>query len=239
MTGTLTELLDTVNYTYGDADWGDLLTAYDGQAITYDGIGNPLYDGFWTYTWEHGRQLSTIGFTGNLATFTYNADGLRIAKNFNNHRTVKYVYNGSQVTQVTVTDTRDETVNYTLRIGYDALGSPLTVNFNGTTYFYTVNLQGDVIAILDTEGNAVVTYTYDAWGHPTGGSGSLWSTLGCYNPLRYRGYVYDFETGLYYLQSRYYNPQTGRFLNADGYTSTSQCITDDNMFAYCDNNPVR
>ena len=206
-------------------------------------IGNPLYDGFWTYTWEHGRQLSTIGFTGNLATFTYNADGLRIAKNFNDHRMVRYVYNGSQVTQVNVTDTNDASINFTLRIGYDALGTPLTVNFNGTTYFYAVNLQGDVIAILDAEGNAVVTYSYDAWGNPTGGTRSSTdpnaNALYQYNPLRYRGYIYDFETGFYYLQSRYYNPQIGRFLNADGYTSTSQCITGDNMFAYCDNNPVR
>ena len=87
-------------------------------------------------------------------------------------------------------------------------------------------------------GTAVVQYTYDAWGKILTTTGSMASTLGVHNPLRYRGYVYDTETGLYYLQSRYYDPQMGRFINADALVSTGQGILGNNMFAYCLNDPV-
>ena len=92
-------------------------------------------------------------------------------------------------------------------------------------------------AILNASGTAVVNYTYDAWGNPLAVTGTHATTLGTLNPLRYRGYVYDTETGFYYLQSRYYDPQIGRFLNADAYVSTGQGLLGNNMFAYCLNNP--
>ena len=95
-----------------------------------------------------------------------------------------------------------------------------------------------MVGILNSSGTQVVAYTYDAWGRLLSTTGSLASTLGVYNPLRYRGYVYDRETGLYYLQSRYYNPIWGRFLNADALVSTGQGVLGNNMFAYCGNNPV-
>ena len=145
--------------------------------------------------------------------------------------TYGYVYNGSQLSQMTVGSN-------TLNFSYDANGVPMSVSYNGTTYYYATNLQGDVMAILDASGSPVVTYTYDAWGKPLTVTGALATTLGTHNPLRYRGYVYDTETELYYLQSRYYNPNTGRFLNADAFTSTGQGFTGNNMFAYCGNNPV-
>ena len=102
----------------------------------------------------------------------------------------------------------------------------------------TTNLQGDVVAILNSSGQVVVQYTYDAWGNPLSTTGSLASTIGTLNPIRYRGYVYDTETGLYYLQSRYYDPELGRFINADAFVSTGQGLLGNNMFAYCGNNPV-
>ena len=92
--------------------------------------------------------------------------------------------------------------------------------------------------LVTTGGTRVVTYTYDAWGNPLATTGSMATTLGAQNPLRYRGYVYDTETGLYYLQSRYYNPTWGRFINADGYLSAGGEFASNNMFAYCENNPV-
>ena len=95
-----------------------------------------------------------------------------------------------------------------------------------------------MVAILNAAGTAVVTYTYDAWGNPLTQTGPLSATLGTHNPLRYRGYVYDTDTGLYYLLSRYYDPQIGRFINADIFTSTGQGLNGTNMFAYCGNNPV-
>ena len=112
---------------------------------------------------------------------------------------------------------------------------------NGTTetyYYYIYNLQGDVIGILDSDGNVVVSYSYNAWGEIESVSGTLADTIGQKNPLRYRGYYYDGETGFYYLRSRYYDSEVGRFLNADGYVSTGQDILGTNMYAYCGNNPV-
>ncbi len=100
------------------------------------------------------------------------------------------------------------------------------------------DIHGDLIVQVNNISNRVVNYTYDAWGNPGEPTGSMANTLGKHNPLRYRGYVYDTETGLYYLQSRYYNPEIGRFINADSYASTGQGILGNNMFAYCSNNPA-
>ena len=229
-TGELGTPTDTVTYAYGDDSWGDLLTAYDGAAITYDGIGNPNAIGGWIFTWEHGRQL--VAMSNGMATWTntYNADGLRIRRT-NGSKTYSYIYSGSTLTQMTV---GADTLYFT----YDASGVPLTVTHNGTTYYYATNLQWDITAILDANGTTVVAYTYDAWGNPLSTTGTMAATLGAVNPLRYRGYVYDAETELYYLQSRYYNPEIGRFINADGYTSTGDGLSGNNMFAYCGNNPV-
>ena len=103
-------------------------------------------------------------------------------------------------------------------------------------YYYVYNLQGDVTHIIDASKNIVGTYQYDAWGKILNLS-SL-TAIAQANPFRYRGYYYDNESGLYYLNSRYYNAEWGRFINADGYVSTGQGITGYNMFTYCGNNPV-
>lgn len=93
--------------------------------------------------------------------------------------------------------------------------------------------------VYDSNGTQVVAYTYDAWGNPLTTTGTMAGTLGKLNPFRYRGYVYDTETGLYYLGSRYYNPETGRFINADNSISNSfESVHGYNLFAYCFNNPV-
>ena len=157
--------------------------------------------------------------------------------------TYGYVYDGGQLSQVTITTTvtaDDETTTQTdvLSFTYDASGAPQTVTCGENTYLYVTNLQGDVVAILDNAGTSVVEYTYDAWGNLLNTMGSMANALGAHNPLRYRGYVYDTETELYYLQSRYYDPELGRFLNADALVSTGQGVLGNNMFAYCRNNPV-
>ena len=219
------------NYHYTDTQWGDLLKSYNSRPIIRDEIGNPTNDLFWSYTWQHGRQLASLTNRRTLEEwqFTYNADGLR-TKRTNGSRTYNYTYLGSQLTHMTV-------AGHTLYFSYDAAGTPLTLTYDGVTYYYVTNLQGDVVAILNSSGVEVVTYAYDAWGNrisPDVAEG----TLGFYNPLRYRGYVYDPETELYYLQSRYYNPEMGRFINTDGFASTGQGVLGNNMFAYCGNNPV-
>jgi len=219
-----TNPLETVTYEYGDANWRDKLTAVNGSTIRYDAIGNPLNDGTWTYTWQNGRQLQKMQKSGVTAEFVYNADGLRVQKTVNGVAT-KYTLHGKNV--VHMTSGTDE-----LHVFYDAQNRPAVVVYNGTAYAYVKSLQGDVVAILDENGNAVVSYGYDAWGAPLWCTGELAETLGKVQPFRFRGYVFDEETGLYYLRSRYYNPRWGRFVNADG------AIIQKNLFAYCSNGPI-
>ena len=417
--GDTTTLLQT--YTYGDAQWHDLLTAVNGQAITYDASGNPLSYGGWSFGWQNGRQLKTASKTSDGKTetleYSYDADGIRTSKTYTvetftqvpdytvtfqadgttvktmtvedgytlkdsdypavpgktgytgewvkyttavhsnvtvqakytaastdhtvtfkaNGKTVKtmvvpdgyvlqdsdyppipprvgykgswsnvttairrdtviyasYMPNGGGIvipTQPTTPDeimsggegepveadapAEDETIapqgthvtgiqtvtheyltlngkvaRETIRTNntltavldfiYDESGRPFALKYstNGTsfqTYYYVLNLQGDVVKLIQANGHVVAQYTYDAWGNVSS-SGRLAEI----NPLRYRGYYYDNETGFYYLQSRYYDPANRRFINADTYSSTDPgdaigC----NMFAYCGNNPV-
>lgn len=127
---------------------------------------------------------------------------------------------------------------------YDESSQPLAFKYNGATYYYVMNAMGSVIGLLDSTGSIVAKYTYDTWGKVTvktaSGTTSTSSTfIGNINPLRYRGYYYDTETGFYYLQTRYYDPVIGRFINADTYTTTdADGLLSSNMFAYCENNPV-
>ena len=234
---TLGTATKTVDYSYDTStNWKDRLVSYNGKTLTYESTasgkisGNILSDGTWTYNWQKGRQLASMTSGSTTWSFTYNADGLR-TKRTNGSTTYNYIYNGDKLSQMTVG-------NNNLNFAYDASGTPLTVTYNNTVYYYVTNIQGDVIAILNSSGSPVVTYTYDAWGKILSTSGSMASTLGSHNPLRYRSYVYDQESGLYYLQTRYYNPITGRFINADALITTGQGLLGNNMFAYCNNNPV-
>ena len=226
-----TSPLETVTYTYGDENWRDKLTAVNGNAIAYDAIGNPLNDGTWTYTWQNGRQLQKMQKAGVTAEFVYNADGLRVQKTVNGVAT-KYTLHGKNI--VHMTSGTDE-----LHFFYDAQNRPAVVVYNGTAYAYVKSLQGDILAILDENGNTVVSYGYDAWGAPLWCTGELAETLGKVQPFRYRGYVFDEETGLYYLRSRYYNPRWGRFANADAEIAVEAKLWDAKLFLYCANNPVR
>jgi RHS repeat-associated protein len=112
------------------------------------------------------------------------------------------------------------------------------MNLNGVEYYYVRNGQGDIIALIDANGNEAVSYTYDSWGNVVSIDGSLATTVGVKNPYRYRGYRYDEETKLYYLQSRYYNPEWGRFVNADAIVGEKGELLSHNMFAYCSNDAV-
>lgn len=223
----------THTYTYGDADWVDLLTAYDGESITYDQIGNPTsyYNGTrWDFEWEHGRQLVSAESDAHEISYTYDMDGIRDSKTVDG---VTYHYdtlNGKVVRQ-TWTQNNVEKV---FDIIYDANGQPYACVYESNKYYYVLNQQGDVIRIVNSSGAAVAVYSYDPWGNIISKSG----TLADVNPIRYRGYYYDQESGLYYLQSRYYDPSIGRFINADSFASTGQDFLGYNMFAYCLNNPV-
>ena len=420
--GDTTTLLQT--YTYGDAQWHDLLTAVNGQAITYDASGNPLSYGGWSFGWQNGRQLKTASKTSDGKTetleYSYDADGIRTSKTYTVETftqlpdyTVTFTADGTTVKTMTVEDgytlkdsdypavptktgytgewvkytsavhsnvtvqakytavSTDHTVTFKAngktvktmvvpdgyvlqdsdyppippRVGYkgswskvttairrdtviyasympngggiviptqptspgeimsggegepveadvpaedetvspqgthvtgtqtvtheyltlngkvaretiktnnsltavldfiyDESGKPFALKYstNGTsfeTYYYVLNLQGDVVKLIHYipgfEYESVATYEYDAWGNVSS-SGRLAEI----NPLRYRGYYYDNETGFYYLQSRYYDPANRRFINADVYASTGQGFVGTNMFAYCNNKPI-
>ena len=206
-----------------------MLTAYNGESITYDTIGNPLTYRGMTFTWS-GRELSGASANGKSYTYKYNADGLRTQKSVDG-TTTYYIYSGDKLVA-------QKTGNNTIYLEYDSTGSPFLISYNGSHYYYILNGQGDVIALIDNTGNTVVEYTYDPWGQITSITGTLAGTLGQANPIRYRGYYYDSETGLYYVSSRYYDPEIGRWINADSYISTGNGVLEKNMFAYCLNNPV-
>ena len=125
-----------------------------------------------------------------------------------------------------------------LHFFYDAQSRPAFVEYNGVKYRYVHNLQGDVVGIVDSADNLVVEYRYDAWGKLLSTTGSLADTLGRRNPFRYRGYVYDEESGLYYLRSRYYNPAVGRFANADSYCGYAGHLFSHSLYTYCKNCPI-
>ena len=221
---TLEGVNETVFYTYGDSNWKDKVTAIGGKAITYDAIGNPLtYDG-WTFTWKAGRMLASMVKNGTNAQFTYDHNGMRIRKIVNGV-TTNYTLNGKNVVHMTQG-------SHDLHFFYDAQGKPGMVTYNDVDYFYVYNLQGDVVALIDANGTQVVEYVYDAWGYPISKTGSLAATIGTLNPFRYRGYVYDEETGLYYLQNRYYSPNWKRFINVD------QSLNEKNLFVYCLGSPI-
>ena len=124
-----------------------------------------------------------------------------------------------------------------LLFSYDEQSNVVVVDYNGTYYYYLRDGQGNIIKLIDGNGATVVSYSYDPWGACTT-SGTMASTLGTLNPFRYHGYVYDEETGWYYLSSRYYNPEVGRYLSADTLSSTGQGVLGYNMYAYCLNNPT-
>lgn len=236
---------NTYTYSY-DSEWKYLLVSYNGEAITYDEIGNPLSYCGYDMTWN-GRQLHNMYNAEKNLTFTYDENGMRVGKDAvstvggNKSRLDKttYTYAGSQL----VSEIRRNVngiVAAAMQYSYDTDGTMVSVKYNGTEYYYLRNGQNDIVGIIDRSGTTVVEYRYDAWGKLLSTTGSLASTLGKDNPIRYRGYYYDTETGLYYLQSRYYDPDTGRFINADDvdFIGVTGTIPSHNLFAYCENNPV-
>ena len=242
--GTLGTARETVPYAYTNSAWKDQLTSYDGESITYDASGNPTNYLGATLVWE-GQRLKSYtpkdasSGRANSYVYSYDENGIRTRKTIGNTVT-DYYYNGTLLmgTVKTKTNSDGSTTTSKLRFSYDANGKVVAVNYNGNYYYYLRNAQSDIVKLIDKTGATVVEYRYDSWGKLLSTSGSLASTLGKNNPFRYRGYVYDEETGFYYLQSRYYNPEVGRFISSDVLLSTGQGVLGHNAYAYCLNNPV-
>ncbi|MDD2371604.1 MAG: DNRLRE domain-containing protein [Firmicutes bacterium] len=226
-----------VVYSYGyDTTWKDKLVSFDGKTITYDSIGNPLSIGGATMTWTQGRKMATFkeDSSSETATYTYDENGIRKSKTIGDE-VIEYITSGGEVVAQrsnsgTTSDSSDD-VTITFTRGAD--GSLVSMNRNGTIFYYVTNIQGDVEQILGSTGQVVVSYVYDAYGRVVDISGTLASTIGEENPFRYRSYYLDNESGYYYLQSRYYSAEMGRFISAD-----DRMVDNGNMFAYCGNNPV-
>ena len=227
------------SHTRGVADSNDTLSIEDGTLFVttdddnyrlsgnelkalYPRLNGSVTANAWAY---HAQPTKTL-------EFKYNSSGLRVQKKVAaNGKTevTDYTLHGKLVTHMTVG-------NDNLHFFYDNSSRPAKVDFNGTTYTYLHNLQGDIVGIIDKSGNLVVEYKYDAWGRSISITGSLADTLGKRNPFRYRGYVYDEEAKFFYLRSRYYNPAVGRFVNADARLDSRGFGA--NLFGYCAGNPV-
>ena len=221
----------TVSYTYGDAAWRDLLTAYNGETITYDGIGNPTNYRGWGMTWQGGRQLASMQKDGTTLSFSYNDAGLRTEKTVNGS-TRRYIWNSSQLmADVGASDA----FYFHYSSGGELIGYTYKTADAETECILVKNQQGDVERVISTDGTILAAYTYDAWGNVLTSEGSLAAA----NPIRYRGYYFDTETSLYYLQSRYYDPAVGRFVNGDSLLNGKAGTIGFNLFSYCGNNPLK
>ena len=239
-----------------------MLRTYDGKGIQYDRSGNPVsYDGK-TFTWN-GKQLTKVtAADGSYTEFSYDADGIRTQKrqykaDGEPEYYVNYVWQDGLLTHQSMTYYFHVTLNGTEKIVelpfsakfvYDESNTPVgcLVNDEAAVGFVR-NLQGDIIAVVNQEGTALLEYSYDPWGKVTITHNGENLTeqerqiIAVLCPFAYRGYNYDYTTGLYYLQSRYYNPEWGRFLNVDDTNillSTQGENLGANLFAYCNNNPV-
>lgn len=218
------------------------------QTYTYDADG--IRTGK-TSTTKVYKYRSSIG-GGEIMTASADPDAT-LARYLYSSTTVNHSYitqNGKVVRETIGSGTTAKVLDFI----YDESGKPFALKYtNGTatpaTYYYVLNLQGDVVGLIDASGVWYAQYSYNAWGEITqvlgrvgnkllSVQGSAPDHIANINPLRYRGYYYDTETGWYYLQSRYYDPVTHRFINADSLASTGQGFTGTNMFAYCNNNSI-
>jgi len=211
---------------------GDKLLSYNGESCEYNSVGNPIVYRNKSATWQNGRQL--VSYNGN--TFSYDGFGNRTQKNSNityydcnNNVMFEYV-NGIEIDWY-----RDNT---------GIVGCCFTNISNYETYWLRKDALGNVVAILNNSGGIVARYIYDAWGNHkvvdnNGNEITDTTHIGNINPYRYRGYYFDTETGLYYLKSRYYDPETGRFISIDDISfADPDTINGLNLYAYCCNNPV-
>lgn len=230
-------LIKKEKFEYDNSEWPDQLTKFNDNQIIYDSIGNPIKIADINLTWQNGRQLSTYCDSQKNISYEYNEDGLRIVKNINNS-VIKYYFEGIDL----VVEKTDDYVIYFIRSVDDKL---IGFKYNNNIYYYIRNMQDDVISIVDSNYNIVVNYSYDSWGNIlsiTDSEGNDISKdslhIGNINPFRYRSYYYDKDTNLYYLNSRYYSPTIGRFINADNYLSNDYRVLSSNMYIYCNNNYI-
>lgn len=228
---------ETYTFSYV-SDWCDQLSELEDHPVQYDKFGNPFEYGEHILTWS-GRLLTAYG---EDVTFGYNASGARIRKTAENTVT-EYILDGTRILRENRLINGDIASYFAYIYGAD--GTLIGFIHNGVYYYYGKNLFGDIVDIYNVTGTKVAHYAYDAWGNhevrnPDGTKNDASDFIGNINPFRYRGYYYDTETGFYYLQTRYYDPRTGRFINADAlsYLGADGELHGYNLYTYCGNNPV-
>ena len=215
-----------------DEKWKDKLLKWGSTEMTYDACGNMLKKGNTSFTWTQGRKLSEIS-NGKSIRYYYDHTGARVKKVVDGV-TTEYRMAGSLIVSER---TGDETIWYQ----YDSAARLVAMVVGGVRYNYVRNAQNDIIGLIDKTGKRVVSYKYDSWGKTISTTGTLAATIGKKNPFRYRGYYFDAESGMYYLQSRYYDVEIRRFISADdvGILSAEQeNLNQYHMYAYCLNNPI-
>ena len=216
------------DYEYSSV-WSDELISFDGNAITYDALGKPVgyYNGA-TLDWAAGK-LSGIETEVYRASYCYGFTGLRDEKIVNGV-TIKYIYEGRDL----IAELSEDPLFFT----YDGNFNLVGFERNGQAYYYQYDIFGDVVGIVDEKGETLCTYSYDLWGEIISIAGDV--ELAKRNPIRYRGYYYDSESGLYYLETRYYDPHIKRFISYDDLESFFYGEEEDaeSLFVYCGNNPV-
>ena len=232
------EIINTYNFQYENQNWTDQLTKYNNKNITYDAIGNTLsIDSNIFLAWVDGRVLHN--YTDNSKNlnviYKYNCNGFREKKIVNGEK-IEYCLENDKI----IYEKRGNQIIYYL---YDLTGL-IGLSYNNNIYYYKKNLLGDIIGILDVNYQPVVEYKYDSWGEILKISDSNGNEItdnhhiGIINPFRYRGYYYDNETNLYYLNKRYYNPTFRRFLNPDGILGADIDTLNYNLYIYVGNNPI-
>ncbi|RAL21478.1 RHS repeat domain-containing protein [Thermoflavimicrobium daqui] len=216
---------NTTTYTYNDANE---LTAVNGTTYEHDPNGNLVKDDRFIYVYDAQDRLTAVkDLQGNtVASYTYRADGMRKTMTTSSG-TITFHYDENK----NVIYETDQNNNILASYTYNGI-QPVSMTRDGKTYYYQLNNHGDVIALTDSSGAVVATYEYDAYGNITKETGTIT------NPYRYAGYRYDQETGLYYLQARYYNPDTGRFLTLDPDPGDEDDPKTQNGYNYANNNPV-
>ena len=222
----------TVNVECGhNAAWKDQLKRYNGDVISYDASGNPLNYFGKTFAWQ-GRKLIKV----NSVEMAYDYNGLRVKKGDKRF----YWQNGNLIAELWKENETEKFIYYF----YDESGV-CGFYYEGQEYHYYKNIFGDVLAVYAANGDFLCRYVYDAWGNhmvydATGNNvTSRGNCIENINPFRYRGYYWDEEFGLYYLQSRYYDPVTGIFISPDSLKYLDpESVSGMNLYAYCGNDPV-
>ena len=226
-TGALGTVLSTNVYAY-DPNCMDLLTSARGKNIYYTGVMPNTYDGH-AITWARSGLMSSYDSGTDSHSYTYDVSGRRLEKE-DNGVTTEFIYAGDLLLG-------QKTGSNSLVFKFDSNGDYFGFTYNGTPYYYVKNLQGDVVAIANNAGTIVARYYYDAWGKLLSYTDTSGANIATINPIRYRSYYYDTETGFYFLQSRYYDPEIGRFISPDNQISANN-TADMNVFAYGTNSPI-